>query len=230
MEELPRREADVAVAHLVNPANDPVPVGQDGGGKGELGPDQTLLMPQVEPVDELELLVGEESELRAEPLAERFGLSRRVDADGEDPNPFFRDLTIEFLELTQLRRAEGSPVAAIEEIERRALAEQAGGAKETAPGVGKLESGKSLADREPQRFAEEHRSPVHVPDQKPQTRHFDGQKRPLEPSGLLEDGYQAGGAGDSENRVLLVRDAPIDSPAEGLPGESRPEEKEHEAG
>jgi len=119
----------------------------------------------IEPIDEPLLLVGQESELGPQAGAKgRQGLGR-IYADGENVDTGLSDFPVEPLELTQLRRAEGSPASPKEEIEGGAQALHASRMEELALGIGKRDVGKTIPDLECQLPPGKDRAPVHIPSQ-----------------------------------------------------------------
>jgi hypothetical protein len=165
LEQFLRTHANVAVCHLVYPANDTLFVGEYGGRKSyvstSVGPD----MANIETVQQLSLCIGDEFEAGAEASSKRLRHGRRVDADGYDLHIVCRDASIELPELPELRGTKRSPISSIEQIEYRFLADHSAGREAVAEGVGERKVGKSFAYIEVDITPLERRKIMDVPKQ-----------------------------------------------------------------
>ncbi len=130
---------------LVNPAHDGVFVHDNAGGKGDVGTAPTLVVPDIQLVEEDSFLIGKKGEAGAEAPAETLRDLGRIDAYGDNADTRVLDPLLEFLELPELTRAEGSPVAAVEQIECCRLTLEALAAKGLAGRIGQSEARQSLS-------------------------------------------------------------------------------------
>jgi hypothetical protein len=157
--------ADVSVRHLIDPANNAVLVHQNGGRERYVFAPVAIDVTYVELIEELTFLIRKKDELGAQTLAQSAGYGRGIHADGEDLDFFRGDAMIKPLELPELRRTERSPIAAIKQIESRALADQVVGGDHLSLGVRERESWKTIPHFDLELASGEKAAEMDVPEQ-----------------------------------------------------------------
>jgi len=196
---------------VVNPAHDPVFVNEDARRKRDIFSGTAAPMADVELVDELAVLVGEKGEIGPEFQPEGLRDIRRIDANGENTGVGIRDPRLEFLELPELTRAERSPRAPVEEVERCFAVEPLEALRVEGPAAGILErkARKRLADLQVGFSARKSRAHADVPSESSERQELDNEENPVNDVRAREHCSQAEGRARADERELLERIAAI---------------------
>jgi len=196
---------------VVNPAHDPVFVNEDARRKRDIFSGTAAPMADVELVDELAVLVGEKGEIGPDLPAESFRDRRRIDADSENPRVGIRDPLLKFLELPELTRAERSPRAPVEEVERCFTVEPLEAFRVEGPAAGILErkAWKRLAELQARLSARESRTDADVPCKAGKRHELDEEENPMNDVWPRQHGSKADGRARPDERELLERIAAI---------------------
>ena len=182
-------------------------------GKSDILAVPTTAMSDVELVEELTSLVGEEGELGAELLAKTFRDFRRIDTNRENARIGSGDSILEFLELPELTRAKRSPRAPIEENER-GLAVETRRVEELAVGVTEGEARKAIPHPERDFAPRKAGAARDVPNEHRERNELDGEEADVEDASALEYRRQADEDARADEHELLVGVAAIRTAAE----------------
>ena len=213
LEEVLWRHAHVAELSLVNLSHQAMFVHENTRGKSDVLAVPTTAMSDVELVEELTSLVGEEGELGAELPAKTFRDFRRIDTNRENARVGSGDSILEFLELPELTRAKRSARAPIEENERR-LAVEAHRVEELAVGVTEREAREAIPHPERDFAPRKAGAARDVPNDHRERDELDGKQADVEDARALENRRQADEDARADEHELLVGVAAIRTTAE----------------
>src|SRR5262249_46069323 len=181
-DDLVDRRAHPVRIRAVDPSDHAAFVEQERGGEKEvlarierrdLASDQrrrhAAVVPDAERIHQRTADVRQNADRELEPSSEAFRYLRRVDAHRHHLDPAVEDLTVALAELAELRRAEGSPAAAIED-EQVPLAPLRGQIEDAALRRGQPELGEALANARSILAGAVHRVAEEEPDEEREER------------------------------------------------------------
>jgi hypothetical protein len=171
-------------------------------------------MSDIELVEELPALVGEEGELGAEFLPKTFRDFRWVDTDSENACVGSGDSILEFLELPELTRAKRSPRPSIEQNERR-LAVETRRVEELAVRVAEREAREAVPYPKRDCAPRKAGAARHVPNEHDERGELEGEEADVENASAVEYRRQADEDARADEHELLVGVAAIRPVAQG---------------